>query len=616
MKTKKQFQLTAFFLALVISLSAFSGCAGKFKNEGLGESGSDSSIATDGDYIDDDYLEEDLDGEPGKYTPTVDQSKFPDGAFPIFDGSAYTIKVVVSDTASATERQIATKLRSELKKKTKTTISQSTDYLKKNESYDSSAYEILVGKTNHIESDSVYRSIDYNNYGIKTIGNKIVFHFATIDEGTELVSLFINALKSNEQKAFWIKNSIFVSEITSPVLTGLPKYPDSYTTTDCGDNTSMVVAKSTSLSNFNKYCETLTSNGYTEYSKRENIDGNYFRTYTKGSTAVTAYFSNGRGQARIIVGPIKDIPSKDKDETPETVKPSVTMIGPSDNVSGSLTMIYQLANGKFIIIDGGIILADRIYKELKELQPNATKYTIAGWFISHPHSDHQDGIEYFIEQHVHEVNIENIYFNYAKSSYYDNPSDKDHTNEREGARATNLREILETKVSRSTRIVKPHSGQIYNFGSATVEVISTVEDLLPTQMPYVNDTSMVLRITVAGQSTMLLGDASKNMKNIIRSMYDSHVKSDMVTLAHHGVWDFNPELYNEIKAKVLFWPNNTAGAKEFYNKSSSTEAKKSIDAALKHATDVFLAKGTDTKLLLPYTPVGNKSSFINNTFNK
>ena len=133
MKTKKQFQLTAFFLALVISLSAFSGCAGKSKNEGLGESGSDSSIATDGDYIDDDYLEEDLDGEPGKYTPTVDQSKFPDGAFPIFDGSAYTIKVVVSDTASATERQVATKLRSELKKKTKTTISQSTDYLKKNE---------------------------------------------------------------------------------------------------------------------------------------------------------------------------------------------------------------------------------------------------------------------------------------------------------------------------------------------------------------------------------------------------------------------------------------------------------------------------------------------------
>ena len=602
-KMKKTLMIKSISLLLVIIMAstALLSCVSSPNEETEG--------STDATVTDTEKSETDAPG-------SVDASKFPDGAFPIFDGKNYTVRVVNADAASTVERQVATTLRSELKKKTKLTITESTDYLGVSGSHDPEAYEILVGKTNHEESTSVYKTVDYNNYGIKTIGRKIVFHFATLSEGEELITLFINALQSNDKKAFWVESALFASKISSPVTTGLPKYPDSNSSVNTGDNTTMIVAKSTSLSSFNTYCNTLKSEGYEEYSKRENIDGNYFRTYTKGETAVTAYFSKGRGQARIIVGPIKDIPSKDKDETPETVKPSVTMIGPSDNVSGSLTMIYHLANGKFIIIDGGIILADRIYKELKELQPNATKYTIAGWFISHPHNDHQDGIEYFIEQHGHEVNIENIYFNYAKSSYYDNPSDKDHTNEREGARATNLREILETKVSRSTRIVKPHSGQIYNFGSATVEVISTVEDLLPTKMPYVNDTSMVLRITVAGQSTMLLGDASKNMKNIIRSMYDSHVKSDMVTLAHHGVWDFNPELYNEIKAKVLFWPNNTAGAKEFYNKSSSTEAKKSIDAALKHATDVFLAKGTDTKLMLPYTPVGNKGSFINNTFNK
>jgi hypothetical protein len=124
---------------------------------------------------------------------------------------------------------------------------------------------------------------------------------------------------------------------------------------------------------------------------------------------------------------------------------------------------------------------------------------------------------------------------------------------------------------------------------------------------------MVIRVTVAGQSTMILADASSSMKGIIRSMYDTHVKSDMVTLAHHGVWDTTPALYNEIKGKVLFWPNNTEGAKEFYAKSSSSESKQSIQAALDNATDVFLAKGTDTKLMLPYTPVGNKSSFINST---
>ena len=36
------------------------------------------------------------------------------------------------------------------------------------------------------------------------------------------------------------------------------------------------------------------------------------------------------------------------------------------------------------------------------------------------------------------------------------------------------------------------------------------------------------------------------------------------------------ELYNIIKGKVLFWPNNTEGARMYYtNKSSSSTARKS-----------------------------------------
>ena len=600
-------------LTVIMILSALSACAKTV--EGEDESLSDSDYTSNSNQDTNADEEVDPDEGEGVYTPEVDESKFPENAFPIFDGSAYTVKVVVSDKASNTERQVATSLRSELKKKTKTTISQETDFLKSGESYDPNAYEILVGETNHSESASIYDATDYNNYGIKTIGRKIVFYFSSADEGNELIKTFISALKSNDKNAFWLEGSISASKITSVNLTGLPKYPaTSLSTVDCADNTQMVVAKSTNKSEFDTYCQSLVSSGYAEYSKRENVDGNYFRTYTKGSTAVTAYFSTGRKQARIIVGPIKDIPSKETDSTKETFTPSVTLIGPSESVSGSLTMIYQLANGKFLIIDGGIILADRIYKELRELQPNATELTIAGWFISHPHNDHQDGIEYFLEQHSHEVNIEKVFFNYAKADYYNNPTDSDHKNEREGSRVTRLHQYLEKYLSRSTTVIKPHTGQVYNFGSASVEIISTVEDLLPTAMPYVNDTSMVIRVTVAGQSNMLLGDASTNMKNIIRSMYGSHVKSDMVTLAHHGVWDTTPELYKEIKGKVVFWPNNTAGARMYYTeKSTSSGARKAIQAALDNATDVFLAKGTDTKLNLPYTPVGNKQSFINST---
>ena len=625
---KLSLKLTSLFLSLIMIIGTIASCAKTQNNESNSDSDSesvtDSSTLTDNSGTDNEDYGEDEDeaeDEEGVYNPSVDSSKFPANSFPIFDGSAYTIKIVTSDKAKTYERQVATTLRSALKKKTSAPISTSTDYLKTGETYDASTYEILVGETKHTESASIYNVTDYNNYGIKTIGKKIVLYFSSADEGKELVSIIIQALKSNDKKAVWLESSISASKTTAPQLSGIPKYPaTSLSTVDCDDNTSMVVAKSTTIDKFNEYCATLVNAGYTEYSKRENVDGNYFRTYTKGATAITAYFSNGRRQARIIVGPIKDIPSKDKDTTPETTKPTLTFIGPSDSIGNSLSLIYELPNGKFLIIDGGVILADRIYKELRELKPNATRFTIAGWFVSHPHNDHQDGLEYMIEQHSHDVDIENIYFNYVTPSYYDNLTSPDHQDpsNKEGHRVIRLRELLAKKLTRSTKIVKPHTGQIYNFGSATVEIISTVEDYLPTKLDHVNTSSMIVKVTVGGTSTMVLADASKAMKNIVLQMYTTNLKSDMVTLAHHGVWVDTPEMYTKVGAKVLLWPSNKAAAKEFYHgtaPSNTSYSKPAIKEALKQATDVYLARGTDNKFDLPYKTVGNKQTFIDNVLN-
>ena len=141
-------------LTVIMILSALSACAKAV--EGEDESLSDSDYSSNSNQNSNNSNDSsDSDVGEGVYTPIVDESKFPENAFPIFDGSAYTVKVIVSDKATNTERQVATSLRSELKKKTKTTISQDTDFLKSGESYDPNAYEILVGKTNHTESASM-----------------------------------------------------------------------------------------------------------------------------------------------------------------------------------------------------------------------------------------------------------------------------------------------------------------------------------------------------------------------------------------------------------------------------------------------------------------------------
>lgn len=609
---KKLLKITSLMLALVFILSALFSCAAKNNVEDDSENSSDSDYSSDNGGLDLDVPDDYVDAT-GDDTPTADLSKFPSNVFPIFANSEYALRVVTSDSAPSFERDVATKLRSVIKDKTGKSLVASTDYLKTDEAYDPTMYEILVGETAHAESESVYNATAYDSYGIKIIGRKMIFYFSTAKQGAELVSTFKSAIKDEKGTMFWTSNTLSTSKVSSININEIPKYPSTkISTSDCADNTKMVRATSTDLNTFNEYCKSLESAGYKEYSKRENVDGNYFRIYTKGDVAVNAYFCTGRKEARIIVGPIKDIPSNDVDPTPESFTPKLMFVAQSESVAGGLAMIYLLPNGKFLVIDGGGYLSDKLYQRMRELNPKASKITIAGWFLSHPHNDHQDSLENFIEAHAHDVDIEAIYFNYTTAAYFDLPNpDSDHIGSGEGHSVTRLRELIEKKLSRSTKIVKPHTGQIYTFGkSANVEIIWTVEDYMPTDLNDVNTASMVIRVTVAGTSTMILGDATQNSKAIILQMYNSHLKSDIVTLSHHGVWVFKPELYKRINAQVLLWPNNTKQAKEFWNKSSSSEGRRTIKAAVDCAKDVYLAKGTDNTFTLPYKIVNNKSEFV------
>ena len=139
----------ALLLALIMMLGAITACTnGGGKETDATESESSTETETDS-------------------AEKANLSLFPENAFPIFDGKTYAAKVVTSDTASSAERQVAATLRAELKSLTKQSLSASTDFLNAGEAYDSAAYEILVGQTKHEESQKVFNSISYNNYGIK-----------------------------------------------------------------------------------------------------------------------------------------------------------------------------------------------------------------------------------------------------------------------------------------------------------------------------------------------------------------------------------------------------------------------------------------------------------------
>ena len=576
---KKYFKLISLLLCLVMAFTSLVSCANNIfePNQNDTKDPDDNSNNSQGS--------------------TVDDSK----VLVLYKDGAYTAKFLMPDIASASEKAVYANLRGKIKDTVKAYVTYNTDITPVGSTRDPDEYAVLVGNTNYDESKQAYDNMAYGDYAIKVVGNKIVLSFTAKNDGIELVDILARSIKTDGNGCYWVERSLSVSKQGLPQLNGLPKYPSSESTlVDCNDNTSMIVASRTTIADFNGYCEALTKEGFEIKNSRDNVNGNYFRTLVKGGLAVTAYFTPNSKTARIIAGPATDMPSAEKDTTPETVTPSLTILSQSTRLNNGLGMIYLLPNGKFLIIDGGYVRGKNLYSILESLAPDKKNIVITAWYMSHTHGDHQQALTSFLKENYKNVKIESILYNYPTSDQYNSI-----TTGAEGAGsaksfASNLSKYLGNS---NTKIIKPHTGQIYSYGSATVEIMYTVEDVLPQPLDYLNTSSLVVRVNVCDHSMLALADTTHVSGDILRNMYGSYLESDMVQLAHHGTYPGYASLYNTIKAPVLIWPSNLANAKTQITNGA-------VAAAVNHATDVYIANIENITLTLPYTPVNNKQQFL------
>ena len=526
------------------------------------------------------------------------------GNFPILKNGEYVVRAIMPNAPTDSEKAVYAKLRTALNGKTKVKVDSHTDYLKEGESHSKDEYVILVGQTNYKESAWIYNRTQAGSYGIQIVnGNRMTLYFSTEDEGIKLVNELISAIKTDGEGYFWVKGDFKSERETKFKLENIPSYPTSTTKVDCGDDTTMLVAKSTSYSAYDGYCNTLKSNGYAEYSKRDDVNGNYYRIYTKGTMALNVYFTKSSSSVRIISCPMDDIPTKEIDRTPETNKKvTLTMLSQGEDTDCGLGLILHLPNGKFIIFDGGFSLYDQLYKKLADISPKGERIVIAAWFVSHPHYDHQDAVTYFIKKHATSVDVESVFYNYAPTEVYKNTTAESNSSGLETVTG-GLDNLLDVTFGRTTKIIKPHTGQVYNFGSVSAEILYTVEDVMPSKLDYVNTSSLIVRFKIAGQTVLALADATHTVSTILQNTYGSYLKSDIVQLAHHGTYPGHASLYSKINASVLLWPSNTANAKKMYSDSAVKEA-------LSRAKDVYLSKNVDVTLTLPYTVKNNKQEFL------
>ena len=479
------------------------------------------------------------------------------------------------------------------------------------------AYEICIGKTTRKISQELYAGLDnVFKYKISSDGNRIAIgalQDVIISQAVrQLYSDLYGEIKYAYSGTPIIACDYGMDGVISENAAALPmlKSGTFYGIYKSADDKYIIYTSDVSEADYNSYVNTLKADGASlqkEYSLGQN---KYSLVLSDKYSAYVSYLPT-ENAIRTYVGPTDtkyDLNSEEKTAsaaTPELWQIEVDAKGGMAN--GGMSYVIKLTDGSFIIIDGGyntVAEADNLYALLKENTPEGEKPTIAGWFITHLHSDHFGGLLSFSKKYAGSTDVKAFYYNFPGVSVNSSSNEVDIGSTKEIVSAMK-------KWKGAARYDTVHSGMRIGFAGAVADVICTHEDVYPLSFIDGNDTCTVVKITVAGQKIMFLADARDSQSAIMVSTLSENVlKSDIVQLSHHGYEGCSETFYRVVNASTVLWPMNIVGCdgksavfKQWYN--SSLSANRYIREAQTVKKIIVSGAGT-AKLTLPYTPTGER----------
>jgi beta-lactamase superfamily II metal-dependent hydrolase len=531
----------------------------------------------------------------------------------IFENGAYTVRIICPDQPNDAEKYLYSKVREKLQSITGVRPEYVTDFIAAGDAGVSrEGPAILIGNTNFEESKQVYDELGYGEGALKVVGDKLVMAFASSVDADNMYVQLLGFLRGATDNYVGIRKDIDIVRVSDKILSSLPKYTASTSEVlDCDNQTYMLYVDKAEQKNFEDYRETVLAAGY-EQKDAKKIGNNFYETFIMEEKYLYLAYREYDKSLRIVTGPKNTLGESDCTEDREEIcTATLTTLGQPGGIDCGQVYIVRMPDGRFLIQDGGHRAKDKpdyIYNALVELAPDPEDIVIAAWFISHPHSDHQYGYEEFLKNHGadEEITLQRVIINYAPSEMYTYKRD-DGAKENNGKLVDNMYSLLATN-SPDTLLIKAHTGQIFDFGGAQVEILYTVEDYLPVEkFDYVNSTSLVIRVNICEQSMLFLADTTHLSGRIIEKTFGDYLKSDMVQLAHHGMAPSNKSLYQAIQADVLLWPSTYRHAAERYQAYKGV-----IDVALSYAEDVYVSDADVRTVELPYVIQNNKDEEMAN----
>ena len=492
-----------------------------------------------------------------------------EGSIPIFSNGAYTAKFIKGDLATPFEVEIYNKIRTLFKNRTGVNPSMESDFVAANEEkYDGPA--ILIGETNYDESKAAYKKIGNDEATATVSGNKYVIAFTSAEAADKL----IETLKSNLKKKATAEEIAITSEwkITAKISTmssgnetfddtGLIKtasLPALGTSYDAGQGSKTYVKTNSDKNAYQTLCRDIEAKGLRKYTSNQ-IGDNLFTTYVTQTQIVNVMFFPARKEIRTAVdargtgtgGFALPKLSGDNKYTKKTASEMIVCDISNTDWPGGMCIIFKLCDGRFFIIDAGMggKYADGrkwigsssgwIYETLAKRADDPKNIVVAGWLITHVHSDHAGGLydmalgyygstnkgkhTVMPKEVTKYIKIEQLIYNQPATGKFGRTGWMNTI-----INAFNVKEV-----------VKAHPGQVFYAADLTLTIYGSQDLMLEKsgESGDLNDFSVVSRAEFNGKSALFLGDSDTIPNPRLAAVYKNSLKSDILQLAHHGYGD-------------------------------------------------------------------------------
>ena len=384
----------------------------------------------------------------------------------------------------------------------------------------------------------------------------------------------------------------------------------------------MQTVSDTTRAHFDQYLTKVVANDYTLVARNE-VGGSVFVSYQKNNEILYTYYAEKLQRAQVIVD--KASVAETAFEYTYTPKNGDTsafyqyaiMNDPfgqagNKNVSAGkyadngMFYVVKFADNSVMLIDGGsgaqatqtatAALVDFLYEITGANRTAGEKVRVACAFISHAHGDHYGFIRNLARDYTANFEFERFAFNFP--------------NFQVGSAYKTMGTMFQTNYP-NAQFMKLHTGQSIRLANATIDVITTHEDLASPVSGYTtigdfNYSSTMIKITLSGKSFFLMADwggtdnsnALATASDIVLKMYEEngaypYLESDCVQVGHHGLNKFSPIL-NAVKAKTAFIPQSDSdwygyAAEEYIDPVTNVKASKA--ATFKGAVEQAIVAG-------------------------